>query len=154
MASDDLVWLTDLLQTHEKPRGGHRRIDCADTPKLVDALVQFWGECQFLVLRAVEIYNERRPDERIVVVATDQKPGGDVHVLRLTVGGDYYAWEAVLNHVTCILNIQERGAHHASSRRFSMSSDDGATLLLDGSAFSVPAFVRRALEPWLRDVLQ
>jgi hypothetical protein len=35
-----------------------------------------------------------------------------------------------------------------------MSSDDGATLLLDVSVFSVPAFVRRALEPWLRDVLQ
>lgn len=154
MTSDHLAWLRDLLDAHEKYRRGHRRVDCADTAKLVDALVQLWREFQSLALLAVEVYNERHPDEPIVVVARDTKRGGDVHALRLTTDGDFYAWEAVLNHVTCILNVQERGAHHASSRRFSMSSNDGATLLLDGSAFTVPAFVQRALEPWMRDILQ
>jgi len=154
MASDELAWLTDLLRVHDGSRRGHRRIDCADTPKLVAALTEFWREFESLVLRAVDVYNARCVDDPLVVVATDQRPGGDVHVLRLTTGRDFYAWEVVLNHMTCILNVQERAAHHASSRRFSLSSDDGATLLLNGSAFTVPELVRQALEPWLRDVLQ
>ena len=155
MAPDEqLGWLTDLLHSHERSRRGHRRIDCADTPRLVDALAELWREFEHVVLRAVDLYNERRPDDPMVVVATDQKPGGDVHVLRLTTGRDFYAWEVVLNHVTCILNVQERGAHHAASRRFSLSSDDGMTLALDGAAFTVPALVRQSLEPWLRDILQ
>jgi hypothetical protein len=47
----------------------------------VEALAEFWRKLEQLVLRAVDLYNERRPDDPIVVVATDQKPGGDVHVL-------------------------------------------------------------------------
>jgi hypothetical protein len=119
MASDELVWLRDLLHSHERSRRGHHestvrtRRDWWKRSRNSGASLNSWSCVRLTSTTSVVLTTQSWS------FATDQKPGGDVHVLRLTMGRDFYAWEVVLKHVRCILQCSgARGPSRGESAVF------------------------------------